>query len=1351
MGMWTERMGGAVSLRGAWKPMRRVNKKLVAVLVLLFVVGVVVPGAWLLHRQHRRPDVAPVLRKAEELLAADKLDEAVIQYERVLRLDPRCAAAHQALGKLAEDRDDLEAALGHYQRAARHDPDNRAVLTRLGALGERLKILDPIRTAADRLLALDPENPEAHCWKALVLNAENHRDKAIEEAEKATALDPSFAKGFLVLSGLHRADQRYELAESALQRGLEAQRENVELLLALGHLHESRGDGAASAEKARAAYDMAVQAGPDRTEPRLRLAALLARQGLFDEAEQQLQEAARRHPKDQAVLGAYAAFLDGRGRADEAEAKLRAVTESNPGDRAPLLAYARHLAAHGKLEAARQRLEEGLRRFEHWPEGRVSLVEVLLKLRETQPARKAFDQLPRFGAGRTALLLLEGRLLLAEGKPAEAVAKLNQVIARDATDANAHLTRGLAFTRLGALGSAQSSFQEAARHAPNSPDAQRSLAVASLRLGQFATAAAAARRYADARPDDVAPQRLLGRALAANGDIPGAVERLEALARQGDDPAEIVLELADVHASAGRYDKAVRVVLSASPEVRSSVEARLMLARIYRTNRVLDRAEDELLEVCKAAPHDVRPRGLLASVHYQRSDIGKAMEMLEAFAKAESASVQARLLLADCHRRAEKPDDAARVCYAAESLANDAQSQLAIAQLYRRLGRLDDALRMCREAQKSDPDSEAAAELRVDVLLALKRPDEALAVAKRIAAAKPHRLAAALMTPRVLVAEGKLEEAIPLLRKLATEHPHEAAPAELLGRAYFLQKEYRQAIEQLRRAASVRPNDPQTCFLLAEACFRNGDYSDAITWSERALARAPHLRHARVISALSHARRKEYGEAIEEYLAAAPARPGFGYFLGLADLYKRDGKTQECEKALLDAYRLEPDSPPVVLSLARYYEGLGKPDRAEMVIKEFLAQNDGKPAAHLVAADHHRAGGRQAEAEKAYRRATELDPKSPDLQATLGGFLLATGKHDEACETYRAAVRLGMASARAKVVEALRRAGKIREAGAELAEGLAKGPAEASLYVEQARLLLIEARRGGGPAKLAACRQACRKALKLSPDAWEAHLIVADAILAAGADEAPAEREQRQAEALASVKRAVEVSQSAPSALLRLADLQLRLGRANDAEWTCRRALATARSQARVWHPLARTLLGQDKLTEAEDYLRRAIDADPGSTAARLDLGSLYLRRHQYEQASREFEQVLAKRPRDAMAANNLAWCLAEMGKDLDGAKRRAEQAVQLAPEAASALDTLGWICCKRKEYGEAAKNLARSLELRPESPTTHYHLAVALAAQGKTAEAKASLSRAFDSKIPFPEADTARTLLKQLGGAEQR
>ena len=47
------------------------------------------------------------------------------------------------------------------------------------------------------------------------------------------------------------------------------------------------------------------------------------------------------------------------------------------------------------------------------------------------------------------------------------------------------------------------------------------------------------------------------------------------------------------------------------------------------------------------------------------------------------------------------------------------------------------------------------------------------------------------------------------------------------------------------------------------------------------------------------------------------------------------------------------------------------------------------------------------------------------------------------------------------------------------------------------------------------------------------------------------------------------------------------------------------------------------------------------------------------------------------------------------------------------------------------------------------YHLAIALAAQGKVAEAKAELKRALATDAGFPEADAAKSLLARLANSE--
>jgi Flp pilus assembly protein TadD len=68
----------------------------------------------------------------------------------------------------------------------------------------------------------------------------------------------------------------------------------------------------------------------------------------------------------------------------------------------------------------------------------------------------------------------------------------------------------------------------------------------------------------------------------------------------------------------------------------------------------------------------------------------------------------------------------------------------------------------------------------------------------------------------------------------------------------------------------------------------------------------------------------------------------------------------------------------------------------------------------------------------------------------------------------------------------------------------------------------------------------------------------------------------------------------------------------------------------------------------------------------------------------------------------------------------------------------------ERGEAERAARTLRRSLDLRPDSPSTQYWLAMALAATGDSDGAREALRTALETKT-FPEREAAETKLAQL------
>ncbi|NHQ59121.1 tetratricopeptide repeat protein [Chlorobium sp. BLA1] len=90
----------------------------------------------------------------------------------------------------------------------------------------------------------------------------------------------------------------------------------------------------------------------------------------------------------------------------------------------------------------------------------------------------------------------------------------------------------------------------------------------------------------------------------------------------------------------------------------------------------------------------------------------------------------------------------------------------------------------------------------------------------------------------------------------------------------------------------------------------------------------------------------------------------------------------------------------------------------------------------------------------------------------------------------------------------------------------------------------------------------------------------------------------------------------------------------------------------------------------------------------------------------RLYEEVLQLDPGNALAMNNIAYMLAEQGKDLSRAKTLAMKAVAAEPLSASYLDTLGWILYRMGEYDKSRELLEKAAGLNAQEAEIFDHLA---------------------------------------------
>jgi tetratricopeptide (TPR) repeat protein len=246
--------------------------------------------------------------------------------------------------------------------------------------------------------------------------------------------------------------------------------------------------------------------------------------------------------------------------------------------------------------------------------------------------------------------------------------------------------------------------------------------------------------------------------------------------------------------------------------------------------------------------------------------------------------------------------------------------------------------------------------------------------------------------------------------------------------------------------------------------------------------------------------------------------------------------------------------------------------------------------------------------------------------------------------------------------------------------------------------------------------------------------------------------------AIAECEARLEKSVDNPRAQAILYDLKGRLfltkNDLNQAEKDFKAAIIANPNHLPPYASLANIYLSTDQADAAIARYRSAIEKEGRQEMPHMMLGIIFATQKQWELAELHYRRALSINPEFAPAANNLAYLLAQQGKEVNEALRLAEKARQLVPDDPRVLDTLGWVYVGLGFYDQAIRAFTKSIEQMPENATLHYHLGVAYDKKGAKQQAKASLERALGLKDDFPEADQARKLLLETNpaaGSDQR
>ncbi len=511
------------------------------------------------------------------------------------------------MARRLEAEDDLAGALEALKRAVQLDPKSAELQAEIAGYYARQDKATEAAEAADRALALDAENIEAHRILGLVNAAWADNMTAAPKGESATAFRT-------------RAIEHLSKVVATPNAATDL---NLQLTLARLYLRANQ------AERAVPMLELISSQAPFAAEPLTMLADAHLALGRVDRAVEALESAAEINPRFYAALAELHERQD--QWADAAAAYAKAV-EAGPGAGRNLhLRWASALLnVEGGAAKARDVVDEFLKtnpndaralyllstsqRIAGDSAGAEETARTLLGLDPTSVpglsalAQVQFERHDYKGVVETLTPFAADAAARARGREGEGALLLARL--------------GFAYRQLGDETSAIGAFESAQKMAPRNPVFDLYLVQAYVGAKRFDKATTAAADALTRHPDDERLVRLQARAWAGAGKSADAIKLLQGALTSKPESRELAIGLAVLHTERREYESAIDVLQRASAKAQDDEGLTLQLASVFQE---ADRIPDAEREFRRLLQRDPLNANALNGLGYMLADRGQRL------------------------------------------------------------------------------------------------------------------------------------------------------------------------------------------------------------------------------------------------------------------------------------------------------------------------------------------------------------------------------------------------------------------------------------------------------------------------------------------------------------------------------------------------------------------------------------------------------------------------------------------------------------------------------------------------------------------------------------------------------
>jgi len=162
--------------------------------------------------------------------------------------------------------------------------------------------------------------------------------------------------------------------------------------------------------------------------------------------------------------------------------------------------------------------------------------------------------------------------------------------------------------------------------------------------------------------------------------------------------------------------------------------------------------------------------------------------------------------------------------------------------------------------------------------------------------------------------------------------------------------------------------------------------------------------------------------------------------------------------------------------------------------------------------------------------------------------------------------------------------------------------------------------------------------------------------------------------------------------------------RLQEAEEVYRKAINVDPNNAETLTLLGAFLVIQNRLAEAEDFCLKAIQVNPKFEGSYPVLGEIFLKQNRYIEAEKAFCRAIQINPNDADVFNNLGVIFKKQNR-LKEAKEAFQNAIKVDSNNTNAYHNLGMLLEMQNCLQEAEDSYQKAIQTNPNSAVTYYHL----------------------------------------------